>query len=44
MTGFKAVVAYSHEEKAIEEFEEYSNELRRVGITASVFGGLMDLC
>ena len=41
VTGFKTVVAYSHEEKAIEEFEEYSNELRRVGITASVFGGLM---
>jgi len=41
VTGYKTVMAYGYEDKAIEEFDDYSNELRRVGITASVFGGLM---
>jgi ATP-binding cassette subfamily B multidrug efflux pump len=41
VTGFKTVVAYEREKQATEEFEQYSDELRRVGVTASVFGGLM---
>lgn len=41
VTGFKTVMAYGREEKATEEFNEYSDELRRVGITANIFGGLM---
>lgn len=41
VTGYKTVVAYSKEEKVEQEFNEISDELKRVGIKANIFGGVM---
>ena len=41
VTGYKTVVAYSKEEKVEQEFNDISNELKRVGIKANIFGGVM---
>ncbi len=41
VTGYKTVVAYSREESVIEEFNQTSNELTKVGIVAETLGGSM---
>jgi ATP-binding cassette subfamily B multidrug efflux pump len=41
VTGYKTVVSYSKEDDAKKEFETLSNELRKVGIKAQLFGGVM---
>ncbi len=41
VTGYKTVVAYGHEERAIGEFAEISRELRSTGIKANIAGGIM---
>lgn len=41
VTGYKTVTAYSKESKVEEEFNVISSDLRRVGIKASIFGGVM---
>lgn len=41
VTGYKTVVAYSKEDKVSQEFNEISSGLRKVGIKANIFGGVM---
>lgn len=41
VTGYKTVVAYSKEEKVENEFNEVSTNLKKVGIKANIFGGVM---
>lgn len=41
VTGYSTVVAYGHEDKAINEFEKLSDDLKRTGIKASIFGSVM---
>ncbi len=41
VTGYKTVVAYNHQNKVVEEFEQTSDELTKVGIIAESFGGSM---
>lgn len=41
VTGYKTVTAYSKESKVEEEFNVISSDLIRVGIKASIFGGVM---
>ncbi len=41
VTGYKTVVAYSHQDQVVEDFEKTSNELTRVGIIAEILGGSM---
>ena len=41
VTGYSTVVAYSHEKKSVEEFEVLSDDLRRTGIKANIFGSIM---
>lgn len=41
VTGYKTVMAYGREEKAVEEFGEISGELKNCGIRAQIFGGIM---
>lgn len=41
VTGYKTVTAYSKEEKVEKEFNKVSSELRKVGIKANIFGGVM---
>ena len=41
VTGYRTVVAYSKETKAINEFREMSDELRKTGIKAQICGGMM---
>lgn len=41
VTGYHTVVAYSKEKDAVAEFNAMSNDLRRCGIKAQIFGGMM---
>lgn len=41
ITGYKTVVAFSKEKKSVKEFSIVSNDLRRCGIKAQIFGGIM---
>ncbi len=41
ITGYKSIVAYSKEEDVIREFNETSDELTKVSITAEILGGFM---
>ena len=41
ITGQKVVKVFNHEEKAIEEFREYNNDLKDKQINAQFFGGIM---
>ena len=41
ITGYKTIVAYNHQDEAIQEFDETSNELTRVGIIADTLAGSM---
>lgn len=41
IVGYRTVTAYSHENKAEEEFNDISNKLKTVGIKAQVLGGVM---
>lgn len=41
ITGYKTVVAYSHEDEAIDKFYKISSDLRKVGIKSQIFGGVM---
>lgn len=41
VTGYKTVAAYSKESKVESEFNEISSSLRKVGIKANIFGGVM---
>ena len=41
VTGHKTVVAYGHENRAMQEFAEISGEMRRTSIRAQIFGGTM---
>lgn len=41
VSGYKTIMAYSHEKKSINEFNEISKELRKTGIKANVISGLM---
>lgn len=43
-TGFKTVVAYGKEKDASDNFARASNELRKCGIKANVWGGIMGPC
>ncbi|MBO5197011.1 MAG: ABC transporter ATP-binding protein [Lachnospiraceae bacterium] len=41
VTGYKTVVAYNHQDEVIQEFEDTSDQLTKVGIIAEIFGGSM---
>ncbi len=41
VTGYKTVMAYGREERAVREFSEISGNLKSCGIRAQVFGGVM---
>ena len=41
ITGYKTIVAYNHQDEAIEEFNTTSDELTRVGIIAETLAGSM---
>ena len=41
VTGCKTVMAYNHQQTAIEEFNEYSEKLKKTGIKAQIWGGSM---
>ena len=41
VTGYRTVVAYSKEQDSIDAFRGMSDELRRTGIKAQIFGGMM---
>ncbi|MBQ4055292.1 MAG: ABC transporter ATP-binding protein [Clostridia bacterium] len=41
VTGYRTIVAYGREGKAIDEFGEVNNELRKTGIMANCFGSIM---
>ena len=41
ITGYKTIVAYNHQDEAIEEFNATSDELTRVGIVADTLAGSM---
>ena len=41
ISGYKTVVAFSREKKAVAEFAEVSEKLRGCGIKAQIFGGIM---
>lgn len=41
VNGFKTVIAFSRENKSIEEFSDVSKKLSRAGIKANIFGGVM---
>lgn len=43
-TGFKTVVAYGKENDACDNFARVSDELRKCGIKANVWGGIMGPC
>lgn len=44
VTSYKTVVAYGKEEKAVKDFEETSERLRRCSISAKVWGSVMGPC
>lgn len=44
VTGYKTVVAFSREEKAQEQFNEISEELKDTAIKAQIYGGVMGPC
>lgn len=44
VTGYKTVVAFGREEKAKEEFNEISENLKKTAIKAQIFGGVMGPC
>ena len=44
VTGYNTVVAYGKEDDEREKFAEISEELRRTGIKAKVWGGIMGPC
>ena len=44
VTGYKTVVAFGREEKAKEEFNEISENLKKTAIKAQIFGGVMSPC
>ena len=44
VTGYKTVMAYGKEEMACEKFEKTSEEFRKCGIRANVWGGIMGPC
>ncbi len=41
ITGYKTIVAYNHQDEAIQEFNATSDELTRVGIIAEILAGSM---
>ena len=41
VTGYKTVIAYSHEDQVIESFEKTADDLTRTGIIAESLGGSM---
>lgn len=41
VTGYRTIVAYGRESKAVNEFCDVNNELRKTGIMANCFGGIM---
>jgi len=44
VTGYQTVVAYGKEREECEKFDEISRNLRRAGIRAKVWGGIMGPC
>ena len=44
VTGYKTVMAYGKEEMACEKFAKTSEEFRKCGIRANVWGGIMGPC
>ena len=41
VSGCKTVIAYNHQDEAIEEFNEYSDDLRKTGMKAQIIAGSM---
>lgn len=41
ITGYKSIVAYNKQKDVVEEFEETSEKLKKVGIKAEILGGSM---
>lgn len=41
VTGYKTVMAYGREERAVHEFAQISGDLKNCGIRAQIFGGVM---
>lgn len=44
VVGFKTVASYNKETDAVEEFRKMSDDLKRTGIKAQVYGGVMGPC
>ena len=44
VTGYSTVVAYGKENEEVEKFNEISDQLRKTGIRAKIWGGVMGPC
>lgn len=44
VTGYRTVVAYGKEHDAVEDFRKMSDDLKKTGIKAQIFGGVMGPC
>ncbi len=44
VVGYKTVVSYSKEKDAVKDFEKMSDDLKKCGIKAQIFGGVMGPC
>ncbi len=44
VTGQKVVKVFNHEDKIVDEFSEYNNELRKMQVRAQFIGGIMGPC
>ena len=43
VVGYRTVVSYGKEQDAVDKFEKMSNNLKKCGIKAQIFGGVMGL-
>ena len=44
VVGYRTVVSYGKEQDAVDKFEKMSNDLKKCGIKAQIFGGVMGPC
>lgn len=44
VVGYRTVVSYGKEQDAVDKFEKMSNNLKKCGIKAQIFGGVMGPC
>lgn len=44
VVGYRTVISYGKEQDAVDKFEKMSNNLKKCGIKAQIFGGVMGPC